>query len=223
VFDFGNIGHSLSIWLIPLVLAITFHEAAHGFAAAWFGDDTARRQGRVTLNPLAHVDLWGTVIIPLALLLLRAGFIFGYAKPVPVNWRNLRNPKRDMVWVALAGPAMNIVLALGGAILLIAAAAMPGAPGDWVARNLDNLILVNLFLALFNLIPIPPLDGGRIAVGLLPPGAAVRLARLEPFGIFIVIGVFLLLPGLLKSAGIAFDPFWTLVIHPTLVLHGLLT
>ena len=160
--------YDLSTWVLPLVIAITFHEAAHGFVAHRLGDDTALRLGRVSFNPLKHIDPFGTVILPGILLLSHSPFLFGYAKPVPVNFRNLKHPKLDMVWVALAGPATNIVLALAAALAFHALPFAPANIAQWTADNLKNAFLINIVLAIFNMLPIPPLDGGRVAVGLLP-------------------------------------------------------
>ncbi len=196
---------SASIWAIPVLLAITLHEAAHGWAAAKLGDPTARLMGRVTLNPFAHVDLVGTVLIPLALLLMSAPFLFGYAKPVPVNFSRLRNPRRDMALVALAGPASNILLAILGALAFHLVPVLPDVATQWSAEMLQRLVLLNLILAVFNMLPIPPLDGGRILVSILPDWAAWKVARLERAGLFIVIGVLFLVPYLAGELGYSFD------------------
>ena len=197
--------YDLSTWVLPLVIAITFHEAAHGFVAHRLGDDTAFRLGRVSFNPLKHIDPFGTVILPGILLLSHAPFLFGYAKPVPVNFRNLKHPKLDMVWVALAGPATNIVLALAAALAFHALRLAPANIAQWTADNLKNAFLINIVLAIFNMLPIPPLDGGRVAVGLLPKVLAVPLARLEPFGMLILIGLLILLPVLGAQLGLNLD------------------
>jgi Zn-dependent protease len=186
--------YDLSVWVLPLVIAITFHEAAHGFVAHRLGDSTAWQLGRVTFNPLKHIDPFGTLILPAMLLLSHSPFLFGYAKPVPVNFRGLRNPRIDMVWVALAGPATNIVLALVAALAFHFVSYLPPDAAQWVADNLKNALIINVVLAVFNMLPIPPLDGGRVAVGLLPKALAVPLSRLEPFGMLILIGVLILLP-----------------------------
>ncbi len=186
--------YGLSVWVLPLVIAITFHEAAHGFVAHHFGDDTAWKLGRVTFNPIKHIDPFGTVMLPAILLFSHSPFLFGYAKPVPVNFRALRNPRMGMVWVALAGPATNIALALFAAAAFHVLDYVPQNTAHWVADNLKNALVINVILAVFNMMPIPPLDGGRVAVGLLPKALALPLARLEPFGMLILIGFLILLP-----------------------------
>ncbi|MBC9879175.1 site-2 protease family protein [Bradyrhizobium sp. INPA01-394B] len=186
--------YDLSVWVLPLVLAITFHEAAHGFVAHRLGDNTAWQLGRVSFNPIRHIDPFGTLILPAMLLFAHSPFLFGYAKPVPVNFRNLNNPKLDMVWVALAGPVTNILLALSAGIALHALPWAPAGSAQWIFDNLKNALLINAVLAVFNMMPIPPLDGGRVAVGLLPRPLALPLSRLEPFGMLILIALLILLP-----------------------------
>ncbi len=186
--------YAVSVWVLPLVIAITFHEAAHGFVARHFGDNTAWELGRVSFNPLRHIDPFGTLLLPAILLLSHSPFLFGYAKPVPVNFRALRHPRLDMVWVALAGPATNIVLALGAAAAFHLANYAPANAAAWIADNLKNMLVINVVLAIFNMLPIPPLDGGRVAVGLLPDVLAVPLSRLEPYGTLILVGILIVLP-----------------------------
>ena len=183
--------YGISVWAIPVILAITFHEAAHGFVAHRLGDDTA---GRVSANPLRHVDLFGTILLPALLLLTRSPFLFGYAKPVPVNFGALNNPKRDMIWVAAAGPAANILMALAAGFAAHGLPLVPDSMARWAAINLGNMIQINVLLAVFNMIPLPPLDGGRVAVGLLPRPLAIPFARLERFGMLILIFLLLVLP-----------------------------
>jgi Zn-dependent protease len=186
--------YGLSVWVLPLIVAITFHEAAHGFVARALGDNTAWERGRVTFNPLKHIDPFGTLILPAMLLLAHSPFLFGYAKPVPVNFRALRHPRIDMVWVALAGPAINIILALAAALAFHGLSLVPAGAAQWLADNLRNALVINVVLAVFNMLPIPPLDGGRVAVGLLPRVLAGPLARLEPYGMLILIALLMLLP-----------------------------
>jgi Zn-dependent protease len=197
--------YAVSIWVLPLVIAITFHEAAHGFVAHHFGDNTAWERGRVSFNPLKHIDPFGTLILPAVLLLSHSPFLFGYAKPVPVNFRALRNPRIDMVWVALAGPATNIVLAWCAAAAFHLMPYVPADAAQWIAGNLKNALVINVVLAVFNMLPIPPLDGGRVAVGLLPNVLAVPLSRLEPYGMLILIGILILLPMLGSQLGLNLD------------------
>jgi len=192
----------ISIWLLPVLIAITFHEAAHGYAARFLGDETASRLGRVSLNPFRHIDPFGTILLPGLLLLARSPFLFGYAKPVPVNFRALRNPRSGMVLVAAAGPATNIALAIVAALGFHLIVYLPTIAAHWAALNLKNALIINVVLAVFNLFPLPPLDGGRIAVGLLPNVFAKQLARLEPYGMIILIGLLIVLPMLGSQLGV---------------------
>jgi len=194
--------HLATVWILPVLIAVTFHEAAHGFVAHWLGDNTAWKLGRVSLNPVKHIDPFGTVLLPGLLLLMRSPFLFGYAKPVPVNFRALRSPRRDMVLVAAAGPAMNILLAILAGLSFHATSHVPANAGQWLADNLQNAFLFNVVLAVFNLFPLPPLDGGRILVGILPRGPAQFVARLEPVGMVILIALFMLLPLLGAQLGV---------------------
>jgi Zn-dependent protease len=188
----------IAVWALPVLIAIIFHEVAHGWVAYRLGDPTAARMGRLTLNPIAHIDLFGTILIPLLLIISRSPFLFGYAKPVPVNFYNLHNPKRDMIWVALAGPMTNLLLALGCVLVLkfmlpLSSGGAHSQYAAWleffapVSLMARNGILINVVLAVFNAFPIPPLDGGRVMVGLLPEPYSSTLARIEPYGFLIVI------------------------------------
>jgi Zn-dependent protease len=185
------------LWILPILAAVVFHEVAHGFVARALGDSTAERAGRLTLNPLAHVDPVGTVIIPIVLLITDAGFLFGWAKPVPVDYSALRNPRRDMVLVAAAGPATNLVLAIFAALVVHAvrslgldeAGALSRAVLNPLVLMAQRAVLMNVFLAVFNLLPIPPLDGGRVLTGLLPLGWARTFHRVEPYGFLILVAL----------------------------------
>jgi Zn-dependent protease len=214
--------YTASTWVIPLVIAITFHEASHGYIARLCGDDTAWRLGRVSFNPLKHIDPFGTILLPAMLLLIRSPILFGYAKPVPVNFQALRNPRRDSILVAAAGPAMNFALATLAALAFHLLTFLPDAARAWVAENLKNTLIINVLLAIFNLLPLPPLDGGRIAVGVLPDALAKPLGRLEPYGLMILIGVLFVLPLLGAQLGIDLNFVWQLVQRSTNVIIDLI-
>ena len=187
--DFAKLIQTVALYALPVLFAITVHEAAHGYVARYFGDNTAYLQGRMTLNPLKHIDPIGTIAMPLLLYFATSGaFLFGYAKPVPVDFNALRNPKRDMVWVALAGPASNFAQAIFWALLLVMLAAI-NVEEPFFVKMAQAGVLVNLVMWAFNLFPLPPLDGGRILVGLLPWKQAQAVSRIEPWGFFIVMGL----------------------------------
>ncbi len=193
-----SLPQKIAIWALPVLFAITVHEVAHGFVASRLGDRTAQMMGRLTLNPLKHIDPVGTILVPLVMLLLPGGFLFGWAKPVPVGYRNLHNPKRDMAIVAAAGPLSNLLMAIGWALLLRLSVELL-QPLPWAAQPLFFMaqagIAINLILMILNLIPVPPLDGGRVLTGLLPARQAAALGAIEPYGLMIVLA--LLLTGVL--------------------------
>lgn len=178
---------NIAVYALPVLFAITLHEAAHAYAARYFGDNTAYAQGRMTLNPLSHVDLFGTIIIPIALY-LTSGFVFGYAKPVPVQFGNLRNPKRQMAWVALAGPLANFIMALLWLILAVVLVAM-NVEEEFPHKVAQAGIVTNLLIFAFNLFPLPPLDGGRVLTSMLPHRLAYKFAKIEPYGFFILLAL----------------------------------
>ena len=195
--DFAQIVQTVALYALPVLFAITVHEAAHGYAARHFGDNTAHMLGRITLNPLKHIDPLGTIAMPLMLYFATSGaFLFGYAKPVPVNFGRLRNPKKDMVWVALAGPGANLVQAILWTLALYGLIAL-GVNERFFTGMCEAGVLVNLVMFAFNLFPLPPLDGGRILVGLLPQPLAWQVSRIEPWGFFIVMA--LVITGVVSS------------------------
>ena len=195
--DFAQIVQTVALYALPVLFAITVHEAAHGYAARHFGDNTAHMMGRITLNPLKHIDPLGTIAMPLMLYFATSGaFLFGYAKPVPVNFGRLRNPKKDMVWVALAGPGANLVQAILWTLALYGLIAL-GVNERFFTGMCEAGVLVNLVMFAFNLFPLPPLDGGRILVGLLPQPLAWQVSRIEPWGFFIVMA--LVITGVVSS------------------------
>ena len=206
--------YTVSTWIVPAILAITLHEAAHGLVAWRCGESTAWLLGRVSLNPLKHVDPFGTILLPGLLLLLRAPFMFGYARPVPVNFNALRNPRRDMVLVAAAGPATNILMAVAAGLLVHVFVLLPDEAAEWAVENAQNAILINVVLAVFNMMPLPPLDGGRVAVGLLPRFLAEPLARLEPYGMGILLGLLFILPMIGQQLGRNLDVVGWLLREP---------
>jgi Zn-dependent protease len=190
--DTNQIFQTIAVYALPVLLAITLHEAAHGYAARAFGDNTAWMAGRITLNPLRHIDPLGTVVMPIAIYLATQGaFLFGYAKPVPVDFNALRHPKRDMIWVALAGPGANLFQAIVWAAAFIVLRGL-GIDEPFVIKTCQAGVFVNVIMMVFNLLPLPPMDGGRVLVGLLPWRAAIAVSRIEPYGFFILLALLLL-------------------------------
>ena len=219
--DEQSLIYKISTWILPIVLAVTLHEASHGWVAWKLGDDTAYAAGRVTFNPLKHIDPFGTILLPALLLFATGGRMsFGYAKPVPVNFWALAKPRRDMVLVALAGPGSNLILAIVSAALFHIIDWVPREVQPWLAANLTMSILFNLILCIFNMIPIPPLDGGRVAVGILPPSLGQPLARLERAGFAIILGALFLLPWLGNYVGVDLNIFMWIVGIPAFELAG---
>jgi Zn-dependent protease len=198
--------YTVSVWVLPVLLAITLHEAAHGFVAWRLGDDTAYRLGRVSANPFRHVDPFGTVILPGILLLSGSSFLFGYAKPVPVRVGSLRHPRRDSIFVSAAGPGANLLIAVVSALLLHLTGLLPTEEAaKWTHDTLVNSVLLNVSLAVFNMLPIPPLDGSRVVLGLLPTELARAYQHLFRYGLLLVIGIVLLLPMIGRKIGVNLD------------------
>jgi Zn-dependent protease len=213
-----SLTQQIAAWLMPVLLAITVHETAHGLAARHFGDRTAQMLGRLTLNPLKHIDPIGTILVPGLMLLLPGGFVFGWAKPVPVDWRNFKHPKQDMAWVAAAGPAANLLMALAWALL--ARIALGLSADNWIALPLLFMgvagIFINTILMVLNLLPLPPLDGGRVLTGMLPGPYAYQFARIEPYGFWILI--ILLMTGVL---GVVLWPFVSVFLRMMAAVAGM--
>ena len=221
----SNILYSIAVWLVPLVIAIVFHEVAHGLVAKRLGDTTAQSRGRLTLNPVKHVDPFGTLILPMLLAISHAP-VFGWAKPVPINYRRLRNPRRDMVLVALAGPAMNLLLAFLGTALLTATVIITGGAQSGgaaiLAANALNFVLINIFLAVFNLLPVPPFDGGHVVEGLLPRRLAIRFRKVGRYSLLVLIILLLVLPALgADVVGHVVSPLVDQIAREMLALFGL--
>jgi Zn-dependent protease len=220
----SNIVYEVAVWLIPLVFAIVFHEVAHGLVARRLGDPTAQERGRLTLNPIKHIDPFGTVILPLLLAISHAP-VFGWARPVPVNYARLRNPRRDMVLVALAGPGMNLLLAVVGAMVLAATLAWSSDPNSLatglIAANTLNFIFINIFLGVFNLLPVPPFDGGHVVEGLLPAPLAIRFRQIGRYSLLVLMLLLLVLPAISPSANVVGRIVSPLVDHLATALLGI--
>ena len=220
--DWNAMAFTAAIWILPVLFAITLHEAAHGWVAWRLGDDTARALGRVSFNPLRHIDPFGTVLMPALLLFASGGrMMFGFAKPVPVDFSRLRQPRRDMVLVAAAGPGSNILLAVISALLIHGTVLFEADAQRWILHNLVNSVWINLLLAVFNMLPLPPLDGGRVAVGLLPPELARQLARIERAGMIIILAALFILPWIGGKMGLDLNIFRWLIGEPTAYLMDL--
>ena len=220
----NNIVYQVAVWLIPLVIAIVFHEVAHGLVARRLGDPTAQERGRLTLNPIKHIDPFGTVVLPLLLAISHAP-MFGWAKPVPVNYARLRNPRRDMVLVALAGPGMNLLLAVVGAMVLAATLGWSSDPNSLttglIAANALNFIFINIFLGVFNLLPVPPFDGGHVVEGLLPAPLAIRFRQIGRYSLLVLMLLLLVLPAISPSANVVGRIVSPLVDHLATALLGI--
>ncbi|MGE5478315.1 MAG: site-2 protease family protein [Bacteroidales bacterium] len=204
--DLAGLAQQISVMALPLIFAITLHEAAHGYVALAMGDDTAKRLGRISLNPVRHIDPFGTLILP-AMLMVMGSFLFGWAKPVPVNFSKLRSPRLGMVLVAAAGPGANVLMAAMAILLMPHVSLLPHAAVDWARLNLVYAVQINLLLAVFNMLPVPPLDGGRVLVGILPRPLAMRVARIENVGVLILLAALVLLPMLGRELNLPLDPF----------------
>lgn len=201
--------YTASTWILPVLFAVTLHEVAHGWTAYFLGDNTAKNARRLSLNPFRHIDRFGTIILPALLLILRVGFVFGYAKPVPVNPYNLRYPKFHMIWVALAGPGCNILQAIAAAFMLHI------FPSGWIGENLRNAVMINVLLAVFNMIPVPPLDGSKVLAGISPRPVYRLFNRMERYGLFIVLGLFMLCSWATNVFSLADNPLHYLIITPS--------
>ena len=206
--------YQASVWVVPVILAITLHEAAHGWVAWKLGDDTAYRRGRVSFNPIKHIHPVGTILLPALLLALRAPFLIGWARPVPVDTRRFDNPRRDMMLVALAGPGINLLLAVVSAWPLRWISLLPAGSQEWVADTLLRSVVINVILAVFNMLPLPPLDGGRVVTGLLPRPLAARYARLERVGLPLLLLLLIVLPLVGQSIGVDLNLLASTVLEP---------
>jgi len=213
--EVSNVLYLISVWILPAITAITLHEAAHGWVAWKLGDDTALRLGRVTFNPVKHIDRFGTIILPGLLILTGAPFLFGYAKPVPVNFARLHHPKRDMIWVAAAGPGVNIAMAFVAALAFHLVPLLPaGGTMEWVADNLRNAFLLNIVLAVFNMFPLPPLDGSRVVAGFLPNEQARKYLNAGRYGLLILMALLILPPLIGSQLGINLNILGWILLPP---------